>query len=94
MNKQEFIEALSKIGWSVQLSYNGLNDKLVTPNSTITDIRVTEDCLEPYSNNLYGGESFVAIAKWYFKDAKYVEKEGYVSINHLLLMNHNLKTNE
>lgn len=94
MNRQEFIDALNKIGWSVKLSHNGLNDKLVTPNGTITDMRLREDCLEPYSNNLYGGESFIASAKWYLKDARYEEKEGYIAINHLLLINHNINKNE
>lgn len=89
MNKQEFIEAIGKIGWTVRKSWNGLNDKLISPNGVVTDIRVCDDCLEPYSNHLYGGESFNMSAKWSFKDASYNEENKYVSINNLLIMNHN-----
>jgi hypothetical protein len=90
MNRKEFIEAIKKIGWTVKGSWHGLNDRLVSPTGAVTDIRVNEDSLEPYSNELYGGESFYIQAKWYFKDAKINEKDGYVSINNLLLMNHKL----
>lgn len=91
MNKQEFEQAIAKIGWSIQKSWNGLNDKLVSPTGYETDIRVLGDRLEPFSNKLYGGESNNMSAVWYLKDATYNEKEGYVAINHLLLMNHDKK---
>lgn len=91
MNKQEFEQAIAKIGWSIQKSWNGLNDKLVSPSGAVTDIRVREDKLEPFSNKLYGCESNNISAVWYLKDVEYNEKEGYVAINHLLLMNHDKK---
>lgn len=88
MNREEFIEAIQKIGWSVQKSHNGLNDRLISPTGAVTDIRVMSESLEPYSNKLYGGESFQMSAKWYYKDAIINEENKYVAINHLLLMNH------
>lgn len=57
MNKEEFVKAIEKVGFSIQKSWNGLNDKLISPTGTETDIRVLEDRLEPYSNQLFGGES-------------------------------------
>lgn len=87
MTKQEFIEAINKVGWMVKPSWNNLNDKLISPTLAETDIRVREDCLEPYSNKLYGGESNQMQAKWYFKDAYYDSENNYVAINGLLLMN-------
>lgn len=91
MNRLTFIDAISTIGWTVQPSWNGLNDKLVSPNGVVTDIRVCDDCLEPYSNHLYGGESFNIYARWYFKDAYINTEEKFVAINNLLLMNHDKK---
>jgi hypothetical protein len=88
MTKDKFLEAIDKIGWRVQKSWNGLNDKLVSPTGIITDIRVSGDKLEPYSNKLYGGESFQMTVCWYYKDAIYNEADGFISIDNLLLMNH------
>ena len=88
MTRKEFEKAIKKIGWSIEYSWNQLNDRLVSPTGVITDIRVNEDSLEPYSNSLYGNESNYMLAKWYFKDAFYNKKEGFVAVNHLLLMNH------
>ena len=87
MNREEFIKAINQVGWKVQPSWNGLNDKLISPTGKETDIRVMTDSLEPYSNNLFGGESWQMSVKWFFKDAKHNVEENYVSINHLLLMN-------
>lgn len=98
MNKEQFIELIyNKIGYTVQRSHNGLNDKLVTHNGTVTDIRVCEDHLEPYSNHLYGGESFNIQAKWDFKNKDsvvYSEELKCVSVDGLLLMNHDLAANK
>jgi hypothetical protein len=87
MNKEKFLEAINKVGWKVQPSWNGLNDKLISPTGKETDIRVMTDSLEPYSNNLFGGESFQMSVKWFYKDAIFNEEENYVAIHHLLLMN-------
>lgn len=87
MNREEFIKAINQVGWKVQPSWNGLNDKLISPTGKVTDIRVMTDSLEPYSNSLFGGESFQMSVKWFFKDAVHNKEENYVAINHLLLMN-------
>ncbi len=89
MDRQQFEEAINKIGWTIQKSWNRLNDRLVSTTGKETDIRVMTDSLEPFSNNLYGGESWQMTAKWFMKDAVFNEEEGYVAINHLLLMNNN-----
>lgn len=87
MDRIEFIEAINQVGWGVKKSWNGLNDKLISPTGKETDIRVTSDALEPYSNKLFGGESFQMSVKWFFKDAVHNIEQNYVAINHLLLMN-------
>lgn len=87
MDRAQFIKAINQVGWKVQPSWNGLNDKLISPTGKETDIRVTSDALEPYSNKLFGGESFQISVKWYFKDAVHNIRENYVAINYLLLMN-------
>lgn len=89
MNKEEFIKEINKVGWTVQKSWNGLNDKLISPTGTVTDIRVMLDRLEPFSNKLYGGESHYMSMVWYYKDAIFNKEHNFAAINGLLLMNHN-----
>jgi len=86
MKRERLERELYKIGWKIQKSWNGLNDKLISIDETIkTDIRVCDDHFEPYSNKLYGGKSFVILAKWYFANA-YKLEDGSIAINHLIIM--------
>ena len=75
MNREEYIKAINQVGWKVQPSWNGLNDKLISPTGKETDIRVMTDSLEPYSNNLFGGESWQMSVKWFLKTQNTTSKK-------------------
>lgn len=84
--KQEFIDFIKPFGWSVQVSNNGLNDRLVTPTGNVTDIRVSENHLEPCSAQLFGDVSFEMFVYWYYNKITHNEKEKFISVDGLVLM--------
>lgn len=96
VTREEFEAQLNKIGWKIEKSGNGLNDRLFTPSGSATDWRVNKDSIEPYSTNLYGGESWVCSVKFFF-DSMEILEEGTVSLGrdggYVLFMNHDIKRN-
>lgn len=87
MNRNEFEEKLNEFGWHITPSHNGLNHRIESNDGVLTDLRVREDRIEPFSNALYGGASFVITCCWYLDKAYVLEDNSAIAINHLLIMN-------
>ncbi len=96
VTREEFEIQLNKIGWKIEKSWNGLNDRLITPSGAVTDWRVNTDDIEPYSTQLYGGVSWVCSVKFQF-DSMEILEEDTISLGgnggYVLFMNHDKKRN-
>lgn len=91
VTKEQFIGLIKILEYDVIETHNGLNDRIVTPTGRVTDLRVLPAWIEPYSNSLYGGEANTIDAKWYFIDLTVNREEPYVSVGHLMFMNHSIR---
>lgn len=94
ITREDFEKKINEIGWAIKKSWNGLNDILVSPSGTETDLRVLSDSVTPYSVKLYGGERYGCVVRFYFESMEIID-EGTVSLGcvggHILFMNHDLK---
>lgn len=80
MNREKFIEAIENLGYKVEISWNGLNDRLYAPNGNPTAWRVCHDCIEPSfipSDKLWG-DSFNGVCKLYYDEMNVTD--NYVSV--------------
>jgi hypothetical protein len=91
LTRKDFENQLKKIGWSIQKSGNGLNDKLITHNGKETGMRVNHDSLTIFSDSQFFGESFVGLVTFRFENMEIIEGDTICIGGSILLMNHDKK---